>query len=247
MSRIASALDYPTQPVRIIVGYPPGKASDIIARLMAQSLSERLGQPFVVENRSGGAGNTATEFVKTLAEFIAYAKANPAKINMASAGIGTGGHVIGELFKMTAGVEMLHVPYRGSFLADLLSGQVQVVFGPTSQLLEFIRTNKLRALAVTSSTRLPALPDVPAVGEVLPGFEASLWYGFGAPKDTPTAIIDKLNQTINATLADPKIKARLAELGDTVLTGSPTNFAELITADIEKWAKVIKAANIKPE
>jgi tripartite-type tricarboxylate transporter receptor subunit TctC len=304
MTRVASAFDYPTRPVRIIVGYAPGNASDIIARLMAQSLSERLGQQFIVENRLGGGGNTATEFVvrapadgytllmevvtvntinttlypnsgfsfvrdiapiatigsgpfvmvvnptvpaKTLAEFIAYAKANPGKINMASPGIGTGGHVMGELFKMTAGVDMLHVPYRGSFLADLLGGQVQVVFGPTSQLMEFIRTDKLRALAVTSATRLPALPDVPAVGEVLPGFEASLWYGFGAPKDTPTAIIDKLNQTINATLADPKIKARLAELGDTVLMGSPTNFAELIIADIEKWAKVIKAANIKPE
>jgi tripartite-type tricarboxylate transporter receptor subunit TctC len=304
LSRRALALDYPTRPVHVVVGFPPGNASDIIARLVAQALSERLGQPFIVENRPGAAGNTATEFVarasadgytllmevvtsntinatlypnsgfnfardiapigtigsgpyvmvvnpavpaKTLAEFIAYAKANPGKINMASAGTGTGTHVVGELFKMMAGVDLLHVPYRGSFLADLLSGQVQVVFGPTSQLLEFIRTDKLRALAVTSARRLPALPDIPAIGEVVPGYEASVWYGFGAPRDTAAVIIEKLNQEINAALTDPKMKARLAELGDTVLTGSPADFAKLIAEDIEKWAKVIKAANIKPE
>jgi tripartite-type tricarboxylate transporter receptor subunit TctC len=304
LPRSASALDYPARPVRIIVGFAPGNASDIIARLTAQSLSERLGQQFIVENRTGGGGNTATEFVvrapadgytllmevvtsntinatlypdlnynfvrdiapiatigsgpyvmvvnpavpaKTLAEFIAYAKANPGKINMASAGTGTGTHVVGELFKMITGVDMLHVPYRGSFLADLLGGQVQVVFGPTSQLIGYIRSGQLRALAVTSTTRLATLPDIPTVGEVVPGCEASVWYGIGAPAKTSAAIIDKLNQEINAALAEPKVKARLADLGDTVLTGSPADFAKLVTVDIEKWAKVIKAANIRPE
>ena len=304
LSRRAAALDYPVRPVRIVVGFPAGNASDIIARLMAQSLSERLGQQFIVENRPGAAGNTATEFVarapadghtllmqvvtsstinatlypspnfdfvrdiapvasiasgpyvmvvnpavpaKTVPDFIAFAKANPGKINMASAGTGTGTHVIGELFKMMAGVDLLHVPYRGSFLADLLAGQVQVVFGPTSQLLEFIRSGKLRALAVTSATRQAALPDIPAVGEFVPGFEASVWYGMGAPKNTSAAIVDKLNQEINAALADPKMKARLADLGDTVLTGSPADFGKLIVEDIDKWAKVIREARIKPE
>ena len=304
VSRIALAQTYPTRPVRIVVGFPAGNASDIIARLIAQSLSDRLGQQFIVENRPGAAGNTGTEavvrapgdgytllmevvtsntinatlypslnfnFVRdvapvasigsgpyvmvvnpavpagTLAAFIAYAKANPDKINMASAGTGTGTHVIGEMFKMMAGVDLLHVPYRGSFIADLLSGQVQVVFGPTLQLSEYVRTGKLRALAVTSATRQATLPDIPTVGELLPGYEASVWYGVGAPKNTSTAIIDSLNQEINAALADPKMKARFADLGDTVVTGSPADFGKLIAEDIEKWGKVIRAANIKPE
>jgi tripartite-type tricarboxylate transporter receptor subunit TctC len=300
----AFALDYPVRPVRIIVGFPAGNASDIIARLVAQSLSDRLGQQFIVENRPGAAGNMGSEFVAraqadgytllmevvssntinatlypsptynfvrdiapvasigsgpyvmvvnpavpagTLGEFIALAKANPGKINMASAGSGTGTHIIGEMFKMTAGVDLLHVPYRGSFVADLLGGQVQVVFGPMAQLVEYARGGKLRALAVTSATRQVLLPDVPAVAEVLPGFEASLWYGVGAPKSTPGEIVDRLNKEINAVLADPKMQARLADLGDTVLTGSPADFGKLIAADIDKWAKVIKFANIKPE
>src|SRR5258708_778881 len=254
VSRIALAQTYPTRPVRIVVGFPAGNASDIIARLIAQSLSDRLGQQFIVENRPGAAGNTGTEAVVrapadgytllmevvtsntinatlypslnfnfardiapvasigsgpyvmvvnpavpagTLAAFIAYAKANPDKINMASAGTGTGTHVVGEMFKMMAGVDLLHVPYRGSFIADLLSGQVQVVFGPITQLIEYIRTGKLRALAVTAATRQAALPDIPTVGEFLPGYTASVWYGVGAPKNTSTAIIDSLNQDIN--------------------------------------------------
>jgi tripartite-type tricarboxylate transporter receptor subunit TctC len=304
VSRVAWAQTYPTRPVRIIVGFPAGNASDIIARLIAQSLSERLSQQFIVENRPGAAGNIGTEVVvrappdgytllmevvtsnainatlypslnfnfvrdiapvasigsgpyvmvvnpavpaRTIAEFIAYSKAHPGKINMASAGTGTGTHVIGEMFKMMAGVDLLHVPYRGSFITDLLSGQVQVVFGPITQLIEYIRTGKLRALAVTTATRQAMLPDSPTLGEFVPGYEASVWYGFGAPKNTPTEIIDRLNQEINAALADPKMKARLADLGDTVLSGSPADFGKLIAEDIEKWAKVIRTANIKPE
>jgi len=304
LPRPSFALDYPTRPVRIIVGFPAGNASDIIARLIAQSLSQRLGQQFIVENRPGAAGNTGTEavvraapdgytllmevvtsntinatlypnlnfnFVRdiapvasigsgpyvmvvnpavpagSLAEFIAYAKANPGKINMASAGIGTGTHVVGEMFKMRAGVDLLHVPYRGSFIADLLGGQMQVVFGPTLQLIEYVRTGKLRALAVTSATRQLVLPDIPTVGEFLPGFEASIWYGFGAPRNTPAEIIDRLNHEINASLADPRMKAQLADLGDAVLSGSPADFGKLIAQDIEKWGKVIRTANIKLE
>jgi tripartite-type tricarboxylate transporter receptor subunit TctC len=303
-SRVAWAQTYPSRPVRIIVGFPAGNASDIIARLIAQSLSERLSQQFIVENRPGAAGNIGTEVVarappdgytllmevvtsnainatlypslnfnfvrdiapvasigsgpyvmvvnpavpaRTIAEFIAYSKANPGKINMASAGTGTGTHVIGEMFKMMAGVDLLHVPYRGSFITDLLSGQVQVVFGPITQLIEYIRTGKLCALAVTTATRQAMLPDTPTLGEFVPGYEAGVWYGFGAPKNTPTEIIDRLNQEINAALADPKVKARLADLGDTVLSGSPADFGKLIAEDIEKWAKVIRTANIKPE
>ena len=303
-SWIARADTYPSRPVRVVVGFPAGNASDIIARLIAQSLSERLGQQFIVENRPGAASNIATEFVvrapsdgytllmevvtsnainatlypnlnfnfvrdiapvatigsgpyvmvinpavpaTTLAEFIAYAKANPGKINMASAGIGTGTHVAGEMFKMMAGVDLLHVPYRGSFVADLLGGQVQVVFGPTLQLIGYIRSGKLRALAVTSATRQAALPDIPTIGEFVPGYEVSVWYGIGAPKNTPNEIIGRLNQATNAALVDPKMQAKLADLGDTVLTGSPADFGKLIAEDIEKWAKVIRAADIKPE
>ena len=186
---------------------------------------------------------------KTVPEFIAYAKANPGKINMASAGIGTAPHVAGELFKMMTGVDMVHVPYRGAApaLTDLLGGQVQVMFGTMPASIEYIRAGKLRALAVTTATRSEALPDIPTVGEFVPGYEASAWYGIGAPKNTPAEIVDKLNKEINAGLADPKMKARLADLGGTVLAGSPADFGKLIADETEKWGKVIRAANIKPE
>ena len=274
VSRVAWAQTYPTRPVRWIVGYPPAGATDIAARLMGQWLSDRLGQPFVIENRPGASGNIGTEAVvnalpdgytlllvnagnainamlyeklkynlirdiapvagiirvplvmqvnpsvpvKTVPEFIAYAKANPAKLNMASAGNGTPQHVSGELFKMMAGVNMTHVPYRGSApaLTDLLGGQVQVVFDTTLASIEYIRAGRLRPLAVTTATRLEALPEIPTVSDFLPGYEASGWYGVGAPKNTPTEIVDKLNNEINAALANPKMKAQLADLGGIV-------------------------------
>ena len=186
---------------------------------------------------------------KTVPEFIAYAKAAPGKINMASGGNGAPSHIAGELFKMMAGVDMVHVPYRGAApaLTDLLGGQVQVYFGPMPSSIEYIKTGKLRALAVTTATRSEALPDLPTVGDFLPGYEASAWFGVGAPKNTPAEIVDKLNNEINAGLADPKIKARLADLGGTVLSGSPADFGKFIADETEKWAKVIRAANIKPE
>jgi tripartite-type tricarboxylate transporter receptor subunit TctC len=305
VSRIARAQTYPTRPVRIVVGFAPGSASDIITRLMGQSLSERLGQPFVIENRPGGATNIATEavvrapadgytllmvspaqainatlydklnfnFVRditavagivrvpsvmvvhpsvpvtTVPEFIAYAKANPGKLSMASGGIGSGTHLAGELFKMMAGVDMVHVPYRGGgpALNDLLGGQVQVMFPATVSSLQYIRAGRLCALAVTSATRSDALPDIPTVGDFLPGYEASGWFGIGTPKGTPVEIIDMLNKEINASLAEPKMKSRLADLGGTVLPGSPADFGKLIADETEKWGKVIRAANIKPE
>jgi tripartite-type tricarboxylate transporter receptor subunit TctC len=303
MPYIARAQTYPTRPVRLIVGFPAGNASDIFARLIAQSLSERLGQQFVVENRPGASGNVGTEAVvraspdgytlllvifanavnatlydhlsfnfirdiapvasivdapyamvvnpsvpaKSVPEFIAYAKANPGKLNMASAGIGTATHVFGELFMTMAGVNLLHVPYRGNFMPDLLGGQVQVLFAPITHSIEYIRTGKLRALAVTSATRSAALPEIPTVAEFVPGYEASGWYGIGAPMNTPTEIIDRLNKEINAALADPKIKARLADLGAVPMSMTPAEFGKFIAAETEKWAKVIKAANIKPE
>jgi len=305
VSRVAWAQTYPTRPVRWIVGYPPAGATDIAARLMGQWLSDRLGQPFVIENRPGASGNIGTEAVvnalpdgytlllvnagnainamlyeklkynlirdiapvagiirvplvmqvnpsvpvKTVPEFIAYAKANPGKLNMASAGNGTPQHVSGELFKMMAGVNMTHVPYRGSApaLTDLLGGQVQVVFDTTLASIEYIRAGRLRPLAVTTATRLEALPEIPTVSDFLPGYEASGWYGVGAPKNTPTEIVDKLNKEINAALANPKIKAQLADLGGIVLALSPAEFGKLIADETEKWGKVIRAANIKPE
>ena len=303
LPRIAKAQSYPTRPVHMIVGFPAGNASDIIARLVAQSLSERLGQQVVVENRPGAGGNIGTDTVaraspdgytllmmvvtssainaslytnlnfdlvrdiapvagigvgsyvvvvnpsvpaRTLPEFIAYAKANPGKINMASAGNGTATHVIGELFKMTAGVDLLHVPYRGSFMPDLLGGQVQVVFGPVPQMIEQIRAGKLRALAVTSATRSPALPDIPTVGEFVPGYEANVWYGVGAPRGTPVEIVAKLNSEIGAGLADAAMKARFAELACSPQPMTPAEFGTLIADEIGKWGKVIRAANIKP-
>jgi tripartite-type tricarboxylate transporter receptor subunit TctC len=305
VSRIAKAQSYPTRAVRIIVGLTAGSASDIVARLMGLWLSERLGQPFVVENRPGAGTNIAAEAVvraapdgytlllaaspnainaslydklsfdfirditpvaaisrepnvvvvnpsvptRTVPEFIAYAKTNPGRINMASAGNGTTSHLAGEMFKMMAGVDIVHVPYRGggSALSDLLAGQVQVFFPPMVVPIEQVRAGKLRALAVTTATRSEALPDVPTVGEFVVGYEASVWFGLGVPKGTPAEIIDKLNREINAALADPKTKARIAQSGGNALAGSPADFGKLIADEIEKWGKVIRAANIKPE
>jgi tripartite-type tricarboxylate transporter receptor subunit TctC len=305
VSRSAWALDYPTRPVRWIVGFPPGGGNDIVARLVGERLSERLGQPFIIENRPGAATNIATEAVvhaladgytlllsasssainatlyekpnfnfirdiapvasimevpnvmvvhpsfsaKTVPEFIAYAKANPGKINFASAGNGTSQHMSGELFKMATGVNIVHVPYRGAgpALADLLGGQVQVMFSTMPAAIEHIRADKLRALAVTTSMRSMALPDVPTVGDFVPGYEARTWYGVGVPRNTPPEIIQKLNQEINAALADPKMKGRLAALGGTALPGTPADYGKLIAEETEKWAKVVKFAGIKPD
>jgi len=305
VSRVARAQTYPTRPVRIIVGFPAGGATDILARLTGQWLSERLGQQFIIENRAGAGGNIGTEavvkappdgytllqvatpnglnaalytnlnfnFVRDIApvigvmrtsyvivvhpsvpattvpEFIAYAKANAGKVNMASAGNGTPQHIFGELFKMMAGVDLTHVPYRGGAPAttDLIGGQVQVIFSPLPESIEHIKAGKLRPLAVTTVTRLDVLPNIPTVGDFLPGYEGTGWLGVGAPKNTPAEIIDKLNKEINAGLADPKIVARIAELGGAVLGGPPTAFGKIVSDDIEKWAKVIKSAGIKAD
>jgi len=305
VSRIARAQAYPSRPVRLIVPFAPAGGADTIARLMGQWLSERLGQPFIIENRPGGGANIGTEAVvraspdgytlliaggynainatlydklnfnfirditavagivvypdimlvnpsvpaKTVPEFIAYAKANPGKLTVASSGVGSPGHVAGELLKMMAGVEMVHVPYRSAGLAltDLLAGQVQVGFPSLPSAIEYVRTGKLRALAVTSATRSEALPDVPSVGEFVPGYEASGWFGVGAPRATPVEIVDKLNKEVNASLAEPKLRARLADLGGTPLVVSPADFGRLIAEDTEKWAKVIKFAGIQPQ
>jgi tripartite-type tricarboxylate transporter receptor subunit TctC len=303
--RIASAQAYPTRPVRVLVGWPAGGAVDIIARLMAQSLSERLGQQFIVENRPGAGGNIATGAVvraagdgytllqitmadainvtlyeklkfnfsrdiapiasvcrgsgvmvvnpsfpaKTIPEFIAHAKANPGKISMASAGAGTPAHLTGELFKIMTGVDMLHVPYRGSApaLTNLLGGEVQVVFADLPSSIEYIKASKLRPLAITSAARLEVLPDVPTLTEFLPGCEASAWHGIGAPQGTPTAVIETLRQAINASLADPRLRTRIANVGYEAYASSSSEFSNLIAAETEKWRKVIRAANIKPE
>ena len=303
LPRLASADTYPSRPVHVIVGFPASNASDIIARLIAQSLSDRLGQQFIVDNRPGAGSNIGTEMVvraapdgytlllvapsaainatiypnlnfnfirdvalvgsignsafvmmvnpavpaRTVPEFIAYAKANPGKINMASAGNGTATHVFGELFKIMAGVDLVHVPYRGSFLPDLLGGQVQVAFGPIAQSAELIRTGKLHALAVTTASRSAALPDIPTVGEFVSGYDASAWYGVGAPKNTPAEIVGKLNNELNAVLADPRIKERFADLGLIAMPMTPAAFGKLIADETEKWGKVVRAANIKPE
>jgi tripartite-type tricarboxylate transporter receptor subunit TctC len=303
VSRIARAQTYPARPVRIVVGFPAGGGVDIVARLIAQSLSERLGQQFIVENRTGASGNIGTEVVvrappdgytlllvaasnafnaalypnlnykfirdiapvasialvpnvmvinpslptKTLPEFIAYAKANPGKINMASAGNGSSNQIFGEMFKTMTGVDLVHVPYRGNYLPDLLGGQVQVVFTPISASLDFIKSGKLRALAVTTATRVDMLPDIPTVGEFVPGYEANAWLGVGVPKNTPAEIIDKLNKEINVGLTDPKVRARLTELGNVPMPMTPADFGKFIAEETEKWGKVIRAANIKPE
>jgi tripartite-type tricarboxylate transporter receptor subunit TctC len=282
--------------VRIIVPVTAGAVNDILARLMGQWLSERLGQQFVIDNRPGGGSKIGTEAVvrapadgytlllvastaatynfirdiapvasiirapyvmavnptvpaKTVPEFIAYAKANPGKITMASTGIGSGTHIAGELFKMMAGINMLHVPYRGGApaLTDLLAGQVQIIFVTTASSFEHIKTGRLRALAVTTATRSDALPDVPTVGEFVPGYEASAWFGVGAPKATPAEIVEKLNKEINAALADPNMKARLADIGGTALAGSPADFNKFIAEETEKWGKVVKFVGIKAD
>jgi tripartite-type tricarboxylate transporter receptor subunit TctC len=305
VSRVATAQTYPTRPVRLIIGYPPGGSADITARLLGQWLSERFGQPFVIESRPGASTNIATEAVvrappdgytlllvapanainatlyeklnfnfisdiapvagiirfpnvmvvnplvpaNTVPEFIAYAKANPGRLNMASSGNGSTIHVSGELFKMMTGVNMVHVPYRGGApaLTDMISGQVQVMFDNVPTSIEFIRAGKLRALAVTTATRSEVLPDLPTVADFVPGYEASAWYGVGVPKGTPDDIIDELNKEINAILAEPKAKARLADLGASLLAGSPADFGKLVADETEKWGKVVKFSGAKPD
>jgi tripartite-type tricarboxylate transporter receptor subunit TctC len=302
-TRLATALDYPTRPVHLLEGFGAGSAPDIVARLIGQALSERLGQSFVIENRAGASSNIAAEAVvraapdgytlflitsanavnatmfklnfdlihdlapvasisrvpfvmevhpsvpaHTVAEFIAYAKANPGKINMASAGTGSTTHACGELFKMMASVDLFHVPYRGAqVFPALLAGEAQVYFGPLLSSIGYVRAGNLRALAVTTTMRSPVLPDIPALSETLPGYEASAWYGIGAPKRTPEGVIERLNKQVNASLADANFQARLANLGATVLPGSPADFAKLISDEVKKWSRVILAANIKPQ
>jgi tripartite-type tricarboxylate transporter receptor subunit TctC len=304
-SRSAKGQSYPWRRVRIIVGFPPGGAADITARLMGQWLSERLGQAFVIENRPGAGTNIGTEAVakapadgytlllvsvantvnatlyeslnfdfirdiapvaglirgplvmelnpsvpaNTVPEFIAYAKANPGRINMASAGNGTPSNMAAELFQILTGLDFVDVPYRGGApaLTDLLAGHVQVMFDNLQTSLEYIRAGKVRPLAVTTATRSNVLPDLPTVGEFVPGYEVSSWFGIGLPRDTSTEIVDKLNMAINAGLADPNLKAQLTDLGSTPLAGSPADFGKLIVAETEKWGNVIRTANIKPE
>jgi tripartite-type tricarboxylate transporter receptor subunit TctC len=302
-SRLAAAQPYPTHSVSVTVGYGAGTSPDIIARLLAHWLSERLGQPFIVENRPGAGSNIATEAVaraapngyslllvtasnamnttlydslnfnfirdiapvasiagtpfvmqvnpsfpaRTVPEFIAYAKANPGKVNMASVGNGTAPHVFGEMFKAMAGVDLVHIPYRTSPISDLLSGHVQVYFAAILSSIGYIRAGTLRALAVTTATRSALLPDIPAVGEFVPGYEASAWQGVGVPKDTPAEIIDRLNKEINAGLADPELKARIAEQGAVPIPMTPVEFGKFIAAETEKWAKVVKFAGVRAE
>jgi tripartite-type tricarboxylate transporter receptor subunit TctC len=305
VSRLASAQSYPARPVRLVVQVPAGSAPDIIARVLGQWLSDRLGQPFVIDNRPGASGNIGTEAVirapadgytllfamsanainpslydnlrfsfvrdtapvaligpiplvlevhpsvpaKTVPEFIAYAKANPGKLNVASSGNATPLHVAAELFKMMAGVNLVHVAYRGEPVArpDLLSGQVQAMFGVVPSSLPYIKNGQTRALAVSTEKRIAILPDVPAMAEFLPGFEASGWYGVSAPKDTPPEIVARLNKTINEGLADAKTKQRLADLGCLVSAGSPADYARFVTGETEKWGKVVRAAGLKPQ
>jgi len=305
LPRLASALDYPTRPTKIIAGFAAGGGVDITARLIGQWLADHLGQPFVVENRTGAGGNIGTETVvnaapdgytlllatvpnavnaslyeklsfnfvrdiapvagvirvpmvvlvhpsvpaQTLAEFIAYAKANPGKVNMASAGSGSAPHMAGELFKMMTGVDMVHVPYRGQgpALSDLLGGQVQILFAAAPGTAEYVKTGKLRALAVTTAARMPDLPEVPTVADTVAGYEASQWYGFAAPKNTPAEIVDKLNREINVAIADPGLKAKLAAIGGEPMPGSAADFGRLIADETEKWGKVVRTGGLKPE
>jgi tripartite-type tricarboxylate transporter receptor subunit TctC len=305
VSRIAWGESYPSRPLRLIIGYPPGGSADITARLTGQWLSERVGQPVVIESRPGAATNLATEAVvraapdgytlllvapanainatlydkltfnflrdiepvagiirfpnvvvvnpslpiKTIPELIAYAKANPGKLNMASSGNGSTIHMSGELFKMLTGINMVHVPYRGGApaLTDLIAGQVHVMFDNVPTSAEHIKAGKLRGLAVTSTARSEVLPDLPTVGDFLPGYEASAWYGLGVPKNTPGEVIDKINKAMNAILADPKSQTRFAELGASLLPGSPADFGKLIAEETEKWGKVVKFSGAKPD
>jgi tripartite-type tricarboxylate transporter receptor subunit TctC len=305
LPRAADAQAYPARPVRVLVAVSPGGTTDIAARVMAQWLSKRLGQPFVIENRPGGATNIATELAvrsppdgytlfmanssnavneslypdigfrfsvdltpvsvsirsplvmlvhpavpaATASAFITYAKADPGKINMGSGGKGATGHVAGELFQMMAGVKFQHIPYRGEApaMTDLIGGQVQLVFATTGSSLAYVKTGKLRALAVTSASRAEVLPELPTVADFVPGYETSQWYGICAPKNTPTDIVDKLNKEINAAIADPGMRARLAALGGEPLPGSPAEFGKLIAEETEKWGRVVRAAGIKPE
>jgi tripartite-type tricarboxylate transporter receptor subunit TctC len=303
-SQFAWAQGYPTQPVRVIVGFPAGQAADSLARIVSQALSQRLGQQFVVDNRAGAGGNIGTEAVvraqpdgytmllevmtsnainaslysnlnfnfvrdiapvaiigaasyvvavnpsvpaNTLPEFIAYAKANPGKINMGSSGIGTPPHAFGELFKMMAGVDMVHVPYKGTYVPDLLSGQVQVIFSPMPTVVSQIKAGKLRALAVTSKQRSAVLPDAPSVGDFVPGYDASGYFGFGVPKNTPAEIVDRLNKDIRAAVADPTVKEKLVTLGIEPMQMTPAEYGKLTADETEKWAKVVKAAGMKAE
>jgi tripartite-type tricarboxylate transporter receptor subunit TctC len=305
LSRIARGQTYPARPVHVLVGFPGGSSQDIVARIIGEWLSQRLGQPVVIDNRPGAGGNIAVETVvnapadghillmtgpnnavnatlydnlkfnflrdiepvagimsvplvmevnlsvpaRSVPEFIAYAKANPGRINMASAGNGTAVHVSGELFKMMTGVDMVHVPYRGTPLAmtDLLGGRVQVIFDNMPGSIGYIRAGKLRPLAVTTTTRSELLPDLPPLGDYVPGYEASAWYGVGAPRNTPAAIVERLNREINAALVDPAMQARLVDLGGTTRPGSPADLGRFMAAETEKWAKVVKFAGIKPE
>jgi len=304
LSQLATAQSYPSRPVRLIVGFAPSGGNDIVARLIAQWLSERLGQQFIVENRPGAGSNIGTEAVvnsppdgytlllvsaanainvsmfdklnfnfvadigavaglisvpsvillhpsvqvKTVPEFIAYAKQNAGRLSMASGGTATTTHLAGELLKMMADIDMIHVPYRGTgpAITDLLGGQVQVMFGSAPSSVQYIKSGQLRGLAVTSARRLETLPDMPTVGETVAGYEASQWYGIGVPKATPAPIIDLLNKEINAFLADPKMKAKLVDLGGTELPGSPAQFTKLIADETDKWSKVVVFANVKP-
>jgi len=301
----APAQDYPNRPIRFIVGYPAGGTTDILARIIGQYMSDRLGQPVIIENKPGAGNNIGTEFVvrasadgytmllvnpanainttlyeklsfnftndiapvgglmrvpnvmevnpavpaKTVPEFIAYAKANPGKVNLASSGAGTSIHMSGELFKMMVGVNMQHVPYRGSapMLIDLISGQVQVTFDNMPSSIQHVREGKLRALAVTTAARSPALPDVPVVAEFVPGYEASAWFGIGVPKGTPAAIIERLNREINSGLADPKVRDKLVDLGGMLMGGTPADFGKVVVEETEKWAKVVKFSGAKPD
>jgi tripartite-type tricarboxylate transporter receptor subunit TctC len=305
VARVARGQSYPSRPVHWIVGYTPGGGNDIFARLMGQWLQERLGQPFVIENRPGAGSNIATEAVvnarpdgyaillanfanasnaslyanlkfnfirdiapiagivrvpnimlvnqslpvKTIPEFIAYAKANPGKISMASAGIGSTGHLAGELMKMMAGIDFVHVPYRGNApaITDLLSGQVQILFASLPSSIEYVRAGKARGLAVTTAMRAAAAPDLPAIAEFVAGYEVSSWYGIGAPRNTPSDVIDTLNKAVNVGLADPRLKKQLDDQGGIEMAGTPADFGRLIADETEKWAKVIKFAGIKPQ
>ena len=303
VSRIARAQGYPSRPVRIISPFPAGQATDTVARLIGQSLSERIGEPVIIENRTGAGGNIGTEAVvralpdgytlliaslsnavnatlyrkltfnfirdiaavapigggtyilvlnpsvpaRTVPEFIAYAKANPGRINMGSSGSGSVSHVFGEMFKMMTGVSLVHVPYRGGYLPDLLSGQVQVVFGTISTRIQYVRSGMLRALAVTTAKRWDELPDIPTLGEFVPGYEASQWYGVAAPKDTPGEVIDKLNQEITAVVADPVMKRRLADVGVEAMLMTPTAFGKFIAEETERWGKVVREADIRAD